>query len=250
MTTGVTKHMKIINRYFFIFILLPLVTISCSTYVKQPEVKFAGALRNIMHKGDISSEIELSLLRDKKNLYALGAFENLKGEVQIFNSEARSTYVNEKGELNFDLTYDKKAALLVYSEVPQWVDYKIPVEVTTREQFEIFLEEKAKQHGLNTEVPFPFLIEGTLQYNSWHVINWNPKDKIHTHQKHIQSGINRKSKNMHATVIGFYSKKHTGIFTHHTTNMHIHFISSDKNLAGHSDNIVLGKKMILKLPKL
>jgi acetolactate decarboxylase len=43
---------------------------------------------------------------------------------------------------------------------------------------------------------------------------------------------------------------HSGIYTHHTTSMHIHFMTQDKTISGHSDNMILGKNMILKLPKI
>jgi acetolactate decarboxylase len=221
----------------------------CSNLPQTPKVQHSGALRSIMHKGDISSKVELSILDGKKNIYALGALGNLKGEVQILNSRPLSTYVSKEGKLKFDKSYSKSATLLVYAQVPSWESYKIPNDIKTRTQFEKYLEQQAKTHGIDLNHAFPFLIEGKLKMNSWHVINWDSSDTVHTHQKHIESGIHKKSKNMDvAIMLGFYSQNHVGVFTHHTTNMHIHFVSKDQKAGGHSDDMILGSGMILKLP--
>ena len=67
-----------------IFVLLLAGLFSCSTPSPEDtsfEVAFKGALKNIMHKGDLSANISLSELADIDHLYALGAVENLKGEI-------------------------------------------------------------------------------------------------------------------------------------------------------------------------
>ena len=49
-------------------------------------------------------------------------------------------------------------------------------------------------------------------------------------------------------MLGFYSNSHHAIFTHHTTNMHIHVKTVDNKIAGHVDGLTLEKGMTLKLP--
>ena len=83
----------------------------------------------------------------------------------------------------------------------------------------------------------------------WHVINWKDGDTEHSHEKHITSGLNGTIKNQEATLLGFYSNSHHAIFTHHTTNMHIHMKLNNSEIAGHVDELILGQNMILKLPK-
>ena len=48
-------------------------------------VKQEGALKNIMDKGDISTQADLGKLRKKKHPYAIGAVENLKEEILILD---------------------------------------------------------------------------------------------------------------------------------------------------------------------
>ncbi len=222
----------------------------CSGSIWNKEINHTGSLANAMKKGDLTPKIELKSLKDKKNLYALGAVGYLKGEVQIFDSDVMTTFVDKDNKLQYDYTYNKNASLLVYTQVKEWVEYTIPNNIISREQFEQFLEEKAEQHGLDTEKPFVFLIDGTIKSNSWHIINWDANDKVHTHQKHLQSGIHNTMKDIPILMLGFFSMYHSGIYTHHTTSMHIHFMTKDKKISGHSDDMELGSNMILKLPKI
>ena len=82
----------------------------------------------------------------------------------------------------------------------------------------------------------------------WHVINWKDGDTEHSHEKHINSGLNGTIENRQVEMLGFYSDSHHAIFTHHTTNMHIHVKTVDTKIAGHVDGLTLGKGMVLKLP--
>ncbi|MDG1901717.1 MAG: hypothetical protein P8I80_05735, partial [Bacteroidales bacterium] len=68
------------------------------------KVEFHGALKNIMHKGDVTAKANLSDLKDVEHLYALGALENLKGEIQIFNSSPFNTLIADS-TLSFDNTF-------------------------------------------------------------------------------------------------------------------------------------------------
>ncbi len=220
-----------------------------STNINQTfTVEFKGALKNMMHKGDISAKANLKDLRDLKNLYALGAIENLKGEIQIFNSEPYNTYIVD-GKMKFDHSYSNQATLLVYATVENWIKVQIPNTIITMDDFEKFIKQAAKKHNIDNKKPFPFLVEGIANEISWHIIDWKDGDNEHSHEKHISSGLNGTLKNKEVDLLGFYSDSHHAIFTHHTTNMHIHMKLKKENLAGHVDDLKLGQNMILKLPK-
>lgn len=114
--------------------LLLIFLFSCGSSASKQQsfkVEYKGALKNIMHLGDLSAKGSLSEFENVENLYALGAIENLKGEIQILNSEPYNSYV-EKEEIKFDESYSKKATLLVYSIVENWITVQIPHNVITR----------------------------------------------------------------------------------------------------------------------
>jgi len=49
-------------------------------------------------------------------------------------------------------------------------------------------------------------------------------------------------------ILGFYSTHHHAVFTHHSTNMHLHVKTRGHVLAGHLDDLTLGEGMVLQLP--
>ena len=212
-------------------------------------VEYYGALKNMMHKGDLSAKANLADFANRKHLYAIGALENLKGEIQIWDSHPLNSSVADS-TLVLDETYNKNAALLVCASVAEWTSFNIPDSVKTYTQAEEFIAFSAQNHGLNVTRPFPFLIEGITDSVNWHVINWKDGDTEHSHEKHKNSGLNGIVEDSFVYMLGFYSNAHHAIFTHHTTNMHLHVITKNKSIAGHVDNLVLGKNMILKLPKI
>jgi alpha-acetolactate decarboxylase len=136
----------------------------------------------------------------------------------------------------------------VYAEVEEWETFQIE-NITTKSDLEEKIFEIAKSQGINTEKPFPFLLEGNVAALDWHVINWKKGDTIHNHKKHKESGLNGTLRNTDVEIVGFYSTKHKAIFTHHTTNIHVHFKTNDNSVAGHIDDIQLENQLILKLSK-
>lgn len=240
-----------------LFVLLSMLfMMSCNSFEQKTTphslgytVEYAGALKNMMHKGDISAKADLSAFNDRQHFYALGAIENLKGEIQIFNSKPFNSIV--RGDtLYFDRSYELKATLVVYASVEKWQSIVIPDNISSYEELESFITQTSLDYGLNNKAPFPFLIEGTIASADWHVIDWPAGDTVHTHQKHKSSGLNGTVNNRPVQLLGFYSNAHHTIFTHHSTNMHIHIKTEDNEIAGHLDGLILGKGMILKLPEL
>ncbi|MCB0737599.1 MAG: decarboxylase [Bacteroidetes bacterium] len=215
------------------------------------KVEHYGALKNFMHKNDLSAKVDLQKFNDVEHYYALGALENLKGEILFYDSKVFiSVFMpgEEKSLIRVSNTRQNKAALLVGAQVNNWSTTEIPAEIKSYEQLESFVESAAFENGVDTSAPFPFLLEGTMDTLGWHIINWPENDSVHTHQKHQTSGAHDWHTKYECQILGFYSKHHHAVFTHHTTNMHMHFKNTTGSLAGHVDKLALGEGTILKLP--
>ncbi|NNL16052.1 MAG: decarboxylase [Flavobacteriaceae bacterium] len=210
-------------------------------------VKHVGALKTIM-SGNIKPVISLDTLSKKRHLYALGAVDNLKGEIQIFDSKPSNSFVVDSS-LQIKDSYNLKASLLVYAEIEEWEAIHIE-DSKTKNDLETQIFKIAKRQGIDIEKPFPFLLEGAIASLDWHVINWKDGDTIHNHKKHKESGLNGTLKDRQVLILGFYSTKHKAIFTPHSTNMHMHFKTDDNARAGHIDDLSLNQTITLKLPKL
>ena len=233
------------------FLILFILITSCNPKSTPSfKVDYKGALKNMMHKGDLSAKISLSEINEINYLYALGAVENLKGEILILDGIPSVSYVEGNDSLKkmmIDNSFEKNACLLVIASVEEWESIYIPNTIITYEDFEVFVEETALKKGINTDKPFPFMIEGIAKSFDWHIIDWPEDDTEHSHEKHIHSGLYGTLENQEVEMLGFYSNKHHAIFTHHTTNMHIH-VKSEK-VIGHIDDMTLGIDMMLKIPK-
>lgn len=203
----------------------------------------------MMHEGDISAKVDLNDFRNTKHLYALGALENLKGEILILDSKPIISSV-QNDQLSFSHSFDHRATLLVYASVKKWSLFNVPDQIKSYTELETFIEKTAIAHGINPEEPFSFLITGMAKSFDWHVINWPEGDTEHSHEKHIQSGLHGTLSNQQVNILGYYSRHHHAVFTHHTTNMHMHVLTADNTLAGHVDDSIPGPGMTLSLPQL
>ncbi|MDA8699370.1 acetolactate decarboxylase [Flavobacteriaceae bacterium] len=235
--------------YITVLVFFTIAFLSCrdkESKTLSTVVKHSGALRTIM-SGNIQPVISLDTLSKMKNLYALGAVDNLKGEIQIFDSQPSNSFVVDSS-LQIKDSYNLKASLLVYAEIKAWESFEIK-NCATKSDLEEQIFKIATEYNIDTNKPFPFLLEGNVKSLDWHVINWKDGDTIHNHKKHKESGLNGTLQNKDVEIIGFYSTKHKAIFTHHTTNIHMHFKTEDDAIAGHIDDLLLNNSITLKLPK-
>lgn len=215
--------------------------------VSIPEVKVSGAMKNIMMKGDLNAYANLDTL-PKMNLYALGPIEGLKGEAVILNGEIYSSQkidnriINGKGKVS-------KMAMLVYSYVENWEAFVVSAKVSNYTELEALISQTAKQNGYDITMPFAFKIEAKPQSVNYHIIDWKTGVN-HTMENHKQFAFSGKSQNSNATFLGFYSDHHHSVFTHHTTNMHVHVLDEKSKNVGHLDDIKVNSMITIYLPKL
>jgi len=218
-----------------------LFAILCLTVINQevPAVHVAGSLRGIMSH-QLSAQIRLADLTASENLYGLGAAENLDGEILILGGKGYWSRVSN-GRIVTENASDAGAALLVYSEVNDWKSVPLPSSVDDMNALETWLND------LGAGREFPFRITGAFTSLQWHVISWDKADSVHTHAKHKTSGLHGTRQNTaHTNLLGFYSTRHKGIYTHHSTNVHLHALLS--NQAVHVDGFTSGPEIRIHLP--
>ena len=208
-------------------------------------VKYAGQMRNVMMKGDLSAHFDLASLRGTKGLYAVGPVEGLKGEITVLDGKPSITSLRD-GKPTVGEAWPK-ACFLVYATVEAWQKMPIPKEIDSLEKLEEFVLGAAKKVNLDLTKPFPFLVTGTPKLLKYHVI-WKTDSLPHTKALHEQAKHIFEMKDQEVQMIGFYSDSHHGIFTHHDSNVHVHARSTDGKAAGHVEALTLGENMQLHLP--
>ncbi len=207
------------------------------------EMGWYGALRSIMQEGSLSGKISIDSLLARPHVYALGAMEGLKGELLIWDGGLVIAQVKDSS-LQLSPHPEGQAALAVYASVPRWSQaIPIPYNVRTYEALEGFIRNAARKEKIDVEKPFPFLIEATVNKLDYHIIDWPEGDTVHTHEKHMQAGMRGSLSAAPVKILGFYSSAHHGVFTHHSTDMHLHFMSMEAPLAGHVDSLIIERGM-------
>jgi len=213
----------------------------------EDQVEHVGSLRAIMHQNDVTPKTFLDQLALGDSLYGLGAVAYLKGEILVLGGEAIVATADSNGSVTLSDNPETGACLMVATHVKSWAEIVVPPEITTQAALEDFLVGAADQWGINTEKPFPFRLEGRFASLDWHVVDWESGDTEHSHQKHIESGPHGTLTEAEAIVLGFHSTKHTGVFTHYDSDVHMHMVLKDRSLAGHIDGVIPGA-LTLYLP--
>lgn len=111
-----------------------------------------------------------------------------------------------------------------------------------------YILQQAKAQGLDTEAPFPFMLEGNYFDLDWHVLN-GPSARGGGHNTGgFLNKINEHRAQTGGRVIGFYSARSQGVFTHPGESWHLHIVFEKEGKAGHIDAISVRKGSLLKLP--
>lgn len=228
--------------------LMSAIWFGCESASTKSQVHYRGALRTMMHEGDLRATVALDTLQSQPQLYGLGAVENLKGEVLIYDGAAIIATV-EDSAIVIKRGFEHKAALLVYAQVKQWREFAVREELQDAHALADFILRVAKDNGVNVSAPFAFLLKGKVASLDWHVIDWPQGDTLHTHAKHKASGMHGRLEQQAVEILGFYSDQHHGIFTHRDSNIHLHAKTVAGDLAAHVDDLKVNPTMRLYLPK-
>jgi acetolactate decarboxylase len=234
-------------KFIITLVIATMFMIGCERQ-NQPEVMVHGELKKIMHGGAREGIVNLTDVLENEHLYGLGAMENLDGEIIIMDSEiliSRAELGNVP-DIQLDVTDNEKALLLVTSEVLSWKE--TVVEKSTKSgSIDEVIKTHANELGIDSNKPFPFIIEGDFESMNWHIIS--SPDPGGSHDDHLKQSWKRADENIKGKILGFYSEHHKAIFTHHTTFTHMHIVYENENLSGHVDEMVLKKNWKLKVPQ-
>jgi putative intracellular protease/amidase len=243
------------NHYFLIketkmkrFKQILLASILATTLVhaaETVEVKNIGEIKQIA-TSQLNGNVPFKSLLADKPLYGLGMQTGLDAEVLVLASKP---YVGgfRKMTYQYPLSENPNLSFLVYSYVDKWQTISLPDEVNTFQKLEAYLPELAKKAGIDSEKPFPFLINAQTDFLQWFVVNGAGNKQPDAQTSFVRSRYLGGLNDVTIEGLGFYSTKHQGIFTTPKNNMHIHFKTvpkdtSDSIFVGHLDNNIQLKK--------
>jgi len=112
---------------------------------------------------------------------------------------------------------------------------------------EAFVPLAAASLGIDPHKPLPFLIRGREDLIEFHILN-RLGHEAHDNDRHKKIQATFELKNAEATIVGFHSTAHEGVFTPMGSAIHIHFQTPDNTKSGHIQKLELGNNAVLELP--
>lgn len=241
--------MKMSVKNFFWILFLVLI-VSCKKDQKDSqnpnpnsELKIAGAMRDVMWKGELEGKITLDTISEKTRLYGLGPLAFLKGEILINNGKSYFSKVTSDSTMEVVQSFDISAPFFVYGNVIEWDQVELPSQVKSIQDLESFIDEKS----LELKRPFAFKLTGKVLKAKIHIQNLPEETKVSNPDEAHQGQISYTIGEEEVEIVGFFSTEHQGVFTHHDSYLHMHLITKDESKMGHLDELEIGE-MTLYLP--
>lgn len=218
----------------------------------MPRIEQYGGMREVLREGKSQRRIAVVDAVALPHAYAVGALENLGGEITIADGDVWVGRV-ESGELRVSgprPSSSDGAALLIVAHVDKWTQDSLPA-VAGDDELEAAVERLARQHGVDVNRPFPFEIDGQLSALSMHVINGAcpmsgdpPSDRDGQPWQFTLAAPAR------GRIVGFFARDSAGEITHHGTSIHAHALLEldGTRLTGHVEGLTVAAGAIVRVP--
>src|SRR6056297_194624 len=211
-----------------------------------PKVYTKGAMKDMGTSYDL--KVWLDTLPDKSNLFAMGPYDKMKGEITVFNGKPffASAFIKDKAIVS--QSWDIRSPFLVYSNVKDWEEFQFDGAIGSVAEIQKKVAEIAKDKGYNLNEPFAFRIAGEFDELTTHIVTprspaiegYRPDVKS---QKFVLESTT-------GELLGFYSEQHQGVFTGSASFVHVHYLKDDQTFMGHLDHITTANNTLkLYLPK-
>lgn len=231
---------------FLCWVVIPVLLIACHPGQESVPsgVQVKGAMKNVMWKGELEGIVQIDTLQKDTLLYGLGPDEFLRGELMtLAGISYRSRIVADTGVV-VEVYPAAKPPFYVYQYVEQWQSHILPDTVVDLVSLQQYLEQMEY-----AGTPFSFQLEGQVSSAAIHIQNLTLGSVVRSPKEAHAGQVNRIVKNIPVTLLGFFSDRHQGIFTHHDTYLHIHLMTKDTTLMGHVDDCAWESgALLLKVP--
>ena len=231
---------KIRIHLFFLLLLA-----SCIQPKNSSSIKVVGQMKDVMWKGVLKGKIATDSLNGKK-AYGLGPVEFLKGEVVLLKGQTYVSKVIDSVSHQVMQFPSVKAPFFVYSTASDLKEVAFTLENYTLKGIEAHIDSVYK----NYDQPLLMRIDGSFQQITIHSVNLPEGSAVSSPEEAHQGLTSYDFSNINGTLIGFFSRHHKAVFTHHDSFFHAHFISDDRQVLGHIDELNFNaSKVTLKVSK-
>jgi len=223
------------------FLLISLIILCFNALVEGQcltgKVHITGEMRNVMWKGKLEGNIYLDTISNKSDIVGLGPLEYLGGEIIVIDGKSYKSIVISDSSMEVVETFNIKAPFFAHANISNWSEELLDVDIQTIQQLESFLDNKLS----GSSQPFMFKLAGFVKEATIHVVNLPVGAKVSSPNDAHKGQVKYQIEYQEAEIVGFFSKEHKGIFTHHDTYLHLHLMTKDKQMMGHLDELSIEK---------
>ena len=203
------------------------------THFSMAQLNHVGSMSE-MADSNFKGTVYLDTLSEKNNLYGLGPYGPMRGEITIMNGIPMNSSVQPDGSHLVTQTWKTDSPFFVYTNVSRWKSVRFSGQLNSLKSIEKAVETFAVKKGIQS---FAFMVEGNFDQLELHVVMPRSKDV----QGYVEGRTSAKYsyENIEGTLVGFYSTDGYGIYTPKSSPLHIHFVSKDHTIMGHLNNSLL-----------
>lgn len=212
------------------FLSVPLL----SVVTLQAQVIATGSMRATMREGQLGGLVRMDTIA-MAGIYGLGPLEYLQGEITVVDGVCHVSSVARDGSVVVEQRDDVAAPFFVHAQLAGWRSVILDDGVRDLPSLDAFLDRQA----VDRDAPFVFRMTGMVRQARIHVMDVPPgavfssPEDAHRHRRHFDL------QDREVELLGFYSRDHRGVFTHHDSNIHLHLITIDGAMMGHLDQLEL-----------
>lgn len=190
-------------------------------------------MKDVKWKGELQGKLLLDSLPGGLALYGMGPLAFLRGEIMVYDGRSYVARVQPDSSIQVKEESHVEAPFFGYAVIPAWKSMNLPDTVWNLSQLQTWLGTL----NFNRGAAFMFRMEGQIQEARIHVVNLPEGSQVPSPEDANRGKVDYVLNQDIISIIGFYSTRHRGIFTHHNSYLHLHLLSADKQKMGHVDGL-------------
>lgn len=218
-------------RNILLFIALTFLA-SCEPQKTTSSIKVVGKMSDVMWQGQLQGNIATDSL-SSKNAYGLGPLAYLKGEILLMEGQTYTSKVVDSVQHEVEEVPGAKAPFFVYTTASDLKTVPLPEGVYHLKDIAAQIDTLYATY----EAPLLVRIDGLFKTVKVHSVNLAEGATVSSPAEAHQGLTTYDYDGIEGSLVGFFSRQHQSVFTHHDSFFHAHFISEDREVLGHVDAI-------------
>lgn len=211
-------------------------------------IRTYGSLPGLF-EGETQAKVSLKDVPPRPGIVGLGSLSDLRGEIAIVRGVTWLSYpgLGNRMTVESNPLKPESAGFLALAEVNRWQTHTLETAVPF-DQLAGVIEERARRAGIDPNLPFPLLIEGTFTAIDLNVVNGPAVSSGKPTQQRLRDTAVKVS---HArgdgSIVGFAGRGGERLI-HSGQPFHLHIVLPVAQQVGHLDSVRVEAGSLLRLP--